>query len=121
MKTIEATSQFQNPRIFPLNNPDYKNLNFKKATKMIKQLPDSALLSLFSCDTSKRAFYRTDEEQDWQNAKLPTDPELEQTLFSPVGWGKVISLKTSCCLFCKELSVAGKKYDCFSRRQRPSI
>lgn len=54
---------------------------------MLKQLlPISLLLSLFSCDTSKRVFYHQ-EEQTWEARQLPTDLELEHTIFLAGGFG----------------------------------
>lgn len=78
---------------------------------MIKQLLSiCALLSLFSCDTSKRAFYH-DEEQDWQKRQLPTDLELEQTLFltGGVGEGDFKEKNIVLPVLQKELEAAGKK------------
>ena len=78
---------------------------------MIKHLlPFCALLSLFSCDTAKRAFYH-DEEQAWENRQLPTGLELEHTLFlaGDAGEGDHHLPNPVLNVLQKELAAAGKK------------
>ena len=79
---------------------------------MIKHLlpiPFCCLLFLFSCDTTKRAFYH-DEEQAWEKRQLPTDLELEHTIFlaGGVGEGNFNEKNAVLPVLQKELEAAGK-------------
>ena len=84
---------------------------FTKHNKMIRHLlPYFTLFLLFSCNTSKNAFYH-DEEQNWQNRQLPANLELEHTLFLAGGVGEGAFGETNMVLpiLQKELEETGKK------------
>lgn len=67
-------------------------------------------LLLFSCNTSKKAFYH-DEEQGWQKNELPTNLELEHTLFmaGDAGEGDYHFPNPVLNILQKELESAGKE------------